>query len=358
MTHPVTSLPDLRSDRALRDRLTSYLRESWASDASVAGLRRADGGFSNETWFLDIAAGVSTETVVLRRQALVGPLEPYDLGREAAILTALKQLSDVPVPEVYSYCGDPAVLGSPFTLIERLEGEIPDYRSLPEFPGWSDPRTRTRMAEEVLRSLALIQRARWREQPLASLIAAPDGDEPPVVGRVHFWLSKLERMVGGDRMLPVLRDAALWLIDNAPRDAERVFVHGDFRVGNFVWQGTTIVAVLDWEGAGVGDPFEDLGYMCHPMARVREPSLMGMLVPVEELYELFEAQLGRAVDRRRVHYYLIYALFFHLSTLVSGLASAMTGADLRAGLGYAKFAQTTRELIDHMSSYEEDRHVL
>jgi aminoglycoside phosphotransferase (APT) family kinase protein len=342
----------------MRDRLTSYLRENLSRGASVAALRRADGGFSNETWFLDIADGAITETVVLRRQALIGPLEPYDLERESAVITALGRLSEVAVPEVYRYCGDAEVLGSPFTLIERIEGDVPDYRSLPAYPGWSDPRTRTRMAEEVLGALASVQGAHWREEPLASLLAATESEEPPVAGRVRSWLSKLERTVGGDRLLPVLRDAAAWLIDNAPATVDPVLVHGDFRVGNFVWRDGRIVAVLDWEGAGVGDPFEDIGYMCHPMARVREPSLMGMLVPIDELSRLFAAHMDRAMDMRRVHFYLIYALFFHLSTLVSGFASAISGADLRAGLGYSKFARVTLELIDHMRAYEEGNHVL
>jgi aminoglycoside phosphotransferase (APT) family kinase protein len=206
--------------------------------------------------------------------------------------------------------------------------------------------------------LTLIQGARWREEPLASLISASDIDEPPVVARVRWWLSKLERTLGADRLLPVLRDAAAWLIYHAPGTGERVLVHGDFRVGNFVYEGMTITAVLDWEGAGVGDAFEDIGYFCHPMARVRDPSLMGMLVPLDELARIFEAQTGSAIEMKRVHYYLIYALYFHLSTLVSGLASALSGADLRAGLGYSKFGRVTIALINHMRAYEEGDHVL
>jgi len=348
-------LPDLRTDSELRERFAEYLREHWPGGAEVTGLTRADGGFSNETWLLDLAGG---ESVVLRRQALVGPLEPYDLERESAVLKGLRQLSDVPVPEVYLYCGDASVLGSPFTLIERLDGDVPDYRSLPEYPPWAEPGNRTAMAEEVIRALSLIQAARWDEEPLASLLAPDHPDRPPVVGRVLGWLAKLDDRVGRHALLPVLRDTAAWLVENAPESDERVMVHGDFRVGNFIWHGTQLTAVLDWEGAGVGDPFEDLGYMCHPMARVRDPSLMGMLVPIEEMCAIFEARMGRPVDMRRVHYYLIFALFFHLSTLVLGYASARDGADLRAGLGYSKFARVTRELIEHMNAYERGSHVL
>lgn len=355
MTPQQTRLPDLRIDPALRERLAAHLREHWRADAEIARLTRADGGFSNETWLLDLTDG---DSVVLRRQALVGPLEPYDLKREAALLGALRELSDVPVPEVFLYCGDDAVLGSPFTLIERREGDVPDYRSLPAYPPWADPANRTAMAEEVIRALSLIQAARTEREPLASLVLPDHPERPPVVGRTLGWLAKLDQRLGASVLPPVLRETAAWLAENAPAAERRVLVHGDFRVGNFIWHGTELTTVLDWEGASLGDPFEDLGYMCHPMARVRNPNLMGMLVPTEELCAIFEARMGFPVDMARTHYYMIFALYFHLSTLVAGYASAIEGADLRAGLGYAKFASVTRELLDHMNAYEEGRHVL
>jgi aminoglycoside phosphotransferase (APT) family kinase protein len=352
-------LPDLRDD-AVRHRLTGYLRDNWSPTAEVAALSRADGGFSNETWFLDIAGSSAVEHVVLRRQALIGPLEPYDLEREAAVLTALRIASEVPVPEVFGYCGDRSIMGSPFTLIERLDGEVPDYRSVPQYPPWSEPTSRTKMAESILAALAGIQRAPWREESLSALLDNPDGRTPPVVGRVQAWLDKLDLRLGDSASLPVLRDAGHWLVANAPPlpPDDGVVVHGDFRVGNFIWAGTTVTAVLDWEGASVGDPLEDLGYFCHPMARLRAPSLMGMLVPYDELAAIYEAEFGRALDAKRAHYYLIYALYFHLSSLVAGLASAYDGADFRVGLGYTKFAVTTTSLIDHIRAYEEGTHVL
>ena len=61
------------------------------------------------------------DTVVVRRQALVGPLEPYDLAREAAILRALWG-GPVPVPAIHLVCEDAAVVGSPFAVMERIEG--------------------------------------------------------------------------------------------------------------------------------------------------------------------------------------------------------------------------------------------
>jgi hypothetical protein len=154
-------------------------------------------------------------------------------------------------------------------------------------------------------------------------------------------------------------ETAAWLLDNAPaRRADWVLVHGDYRVGNLVWRAGRIVAVLDWEGAGIGDPLEDLGYACHPIMRVQAPELMAMLVPLSELAGIVESELGWAIDPARLHYYVIYALYFHLYTFVSGMVSAVNGADLRVALGYAKLNLGARELVSHMRSFEEGNHVL
>jgi aminoglycoside phosphotransferase (APT) family kinase protein len=343
---------------AMQDRLVAALRDGWRADVQVGRVWRAEGGFSNETWFVDVITGDGADTVVLRREALVGPLEPYDLGREAALVEAL-HASDVPVPAIRMFCPDLDVIGSPFMVMERVEGPVPDYRSLPEYEPWQAAENRSEMARELIRVLEAIQRVDVENAPLAELLASPSGDQPPVVGRIQWILEKLEYQVGSGAVLPVLREAAGWLRANAPALAGRaVLVHGDYKVGNFIWSGNSVVAILDWELAGIGDPLEDVGYACHPLMRMRAPDLMAMLVPIGELEQIYEARFGFELDRRRLHYYVIYALYFHLYTLVSGVVAAAHGADLRAALGYTKFPQATAELIRHIHAFERGAHVL
>lgn len=347
------------TDPALHGGLLDVLRDQWCPEARIGGLCRAEGGFSNETWFLDVVTPNGSEAVVLRRQALVGPLEPYDLGREARIIRALAD-SDVPVPEIWVFCPDPDVIGSAFMVMSRIEGVVPEYRNLPEYSPWADPRNRTAMASELVRMLGAIQRTNVPRGPLAELLAPIVADDtPPIVSRVRWILEKLEYQVGSGAVLPVLREAASWLCANAPApEGEFVLVHGDYKVGNFIWLGNSIVAVLDWEGAGLGDALEDLGYACHPLMRLRAPELMAMLVPFDELQEIYEFETGQPLDRRRLHYYVIYAVYFHLYTLVSGLVAATNGADLRVALGYPKFHRATTELLRHIQAFERGLHVL
>jgi aminoglycoside phosphotransferase (APT) family kinase protein len=362
LEHPPSAppeLPDL-ADGDVQRRLLECVRAGWRPASAIENVRRAEGGFSNETWFADVVGGGERESVVLRRQALIGPLEPYDLGREAAILDALRA-SRVPVPEVYLFCGDADVVGAPFLVMRRVNGVVPEYRDLPEYAPWADPANRSAMAREVIRMLALIQRAPVGTAPFTEVLGAAgdSGAVPPVVGRVRWILEKLELQLGDGLVPPVLRHTAAWLTEHAPPLSDgRVLVHGDYKVGNFIWEGNSIVAVLDWEVAGVGDPLEDLGYACHPLMRARAPELMAMLVPFDELLRIFEEETGRSVDLARLHYYVIYALYFHLYTLFSGLVAAHNGADLRVGLGYSKLHRATRELIAHMAAFEEGAHVL
>jgi aminoglycoside phosphotransferase (APT) family kinase protein len=232
------------------------------------------------------------------------------------------------VPEIRLFCDDPDVVGTPFVLMNCIDGVVPDYRSLPEFQPWRKPANRTAMARELVRVLGRIQQIDWRSDPvIRTLSPKPSaGTVPPVVGRVSWILEKL--------------------------------VHGDYKIGNFIWQRNSVVAVLDWEGAGIGDPLEDLGYACHPIMRARAPELMAMLVPFDELARIYEGEMGRALDLPHLHYYVIYALYFHLYTLVSGIVAAVNGADLRVALGYSKFHRVTRELVCHMEAFEAGRHVL
>jgi aminoglycoside phosphotransferase (APT) family kinase protein len=349
---PHLARPDVRA------RLLAALRVHWRRDVEVDSLRRAEGGFSSETWFVDVTTGGRPETVVLRRQALVGPLEPYDLGREVALVRALAA-AEVPVAEIYAFCEDEEPVGAPFVVMRLVEGDIPEYRALPEYPPWTDPANRSAMARECVRKLAAIQRTELTDSGIGELLARGEPDEPPVAGRVRWILDKLEYQVGADALLPVLRETASWLCANAsqPPDAP-VLVHGDYKVGNFVWRGNTIVAVLDWEGAGLGDPLEDVGYACHPLMRVRAPELMAMLVPIDELERIYEEETGRELDRKRLHYFVIYAVYFHLYTLVSSIVAVTNGADFRTALGYSKYPRATAELVRQMDAWERGSHVL
>lgn len=361
------------ADRRLRDerllaRLAAWLRRellpAW-DGVRFRSLERTSGGVSYETWILDAddpaAPEERTARLVLRREPLRGPLEPYDVLKEAATYRGLAG-TGVPVPAVLAVCEDPQVLGRPFAVMEFVPGDVPDYRTITQRADWQDAHGRRSMATELVRVLAEVQRVDWRSFPrLAEAHGDPGSERERLHGLIDSMVAAAEHRMQTWVTLPVFRDAALWCRTHAPEGdpADMVLVHGDYKIGNFIWRDERIRAVLDWEGAMVGDPLQDLGYACHPAMREQRPDLMAMLAPLDEMVGLYEDFTGRAVDRQRLHYYVIYAMFFHTWTLLTGLPSIVEwDGDMRMATAYSKLNQVTRMLVDEIEAYEDGRGVL
>lgn len=135
-------------------------------------------------------------------------------------------------------------------------------------------------------------------------IPGSEGD----VSAARFAVDTLRASVG---QLPMARpDLALilrWLENNLPDDDRIGLVHGDFRVGNFMVDGTGLVAVLDWEFAHRGSPFEDIGWLCVRDWRFGVPGQpVGGLCDRERFFRAYEDAGGVAVDRASVHFWEVF----------------------------------------------------
>jgi aminoglycoside phosphotransferase (APT) family kinase protein len=357
----------LSRDAALLDRLTTWLHDHVRPDwrgVRLVGLTRVSGGVSNETWLLDVqdqaAPDAAPTRLVLRREPLRGPFEPYDIGHEARMISGLAD-TGVPVPPLLGHCSDPAVAGRPFIVLGYIAGEIPDYRNIAQRPEWHDLRRRAQMTDEFVRVLAELQRVDWTRPALAGALSAPATERERLHGLIDEMVDSARQRTAEWVPLPIFGDAAAWCRRHAPDGdrAEMVIVHADYRVGNFIWQDDRIIALLDWEGAIVGDPMQDLGYACHPAQREAHPELMAMLSPLDQLVARYEHHTGRTVDLRRLHYYVIYSLLFHTWTLLVGLPSVVEwGGDMRMATAYPKLNQVTRLLAAEIEAYEDGRGVL
>lgn len=364
----LAQLPDTLPSLVAEERQSSlleHLRESGCVadvDWAVSRIERLSGGFSYETWLLELQAdGGDRERMVIRRQPFVGSLAPYDIAREAAIVRGLGPTA-VPVPEMRHLCEDDAVIGSPFDVLEYVPGDIPDYRSVSAREEWKDPERRSAMGREFIEVLAKLQAVDWRTADLGKAATQPSPPNLPASGPIAE-MQALVASRAGERwsILPAWREAGEWLLRNQPETdpADLVLVHGDYKLGNHIWRQGKVVAVLDWELTTVGDPMQDLGYACHSIMREQAPELMAMLLPLEELISVYEAASGRRVDPARLHYYVIFALYFHAFTVLAGLMSVSDdGSDFRLAPMYAKLSQVTRHLIEQIEAYEGGSGVL
>ncbi len=205
-------------------------------------------GHSNATFLLSTG-------VVLRRPPR-GPLPPsaHDVLREARLLKALRS-TPVRVPEVLAVSEDPDVIGAPFYIMERIAGEVITDR----IPGALDtPEQRGRIADELIDALVELHRVDWTRLGL-------DG-----FGKPTGYLERQLRRFGGlwehnrTRELPQVEEVGRWLAANLPASPPATIVHGDFRLGNTMFEAeppARLVAIFDWEMATIGDPLADVGYI-------------------------------------------------------------------------------------------------
>ena len=334
-----------------------------SADIRIDRLERSAGGLSWETYFLDVAEpGSDPQRLVLKLPPESGPLAPYDIGREAALLAELHRQSAVPVPRLIGYETEPAILGRPFSLMEYVPGEIPLLRRIEEWDKWKDPATRVEVGHEVIDTLARIQAVRWQEQGASEVLR---GDLRPADHvRVHIdrLMDRIDTFVTRRwTAQPVLRDAWRWLHENlteiGPESA--VLVHGDYRVGNLIWASTTIKAVLDWERADIGDPMVDLAFFCMPMARQPDPTLMGMLMPFDSMATRYEEASGRPVDLKRLQYYVIYWQFVELAQIVRALVFSIDEAahgELRHITSYPLLSIGAVHVLELIERFESGDH--
>ncbi|MDB5618865.1 phosphotransferase family protein [Tardiphaga sp.] len=266
---------------------------SWC--AGAAGVNNAvqlSGGASQETWSFDIAHPDGVIGAILRRAPSgcgAAPGRACGLVTEAALIRCAHR-AGVPVPVVLHVLDDSDGLGVGF-IMQRIAGETIPRKILrdAEFAA-----VRPGLAHQAGRILADIHGLPLCDLPeLRRMTAAVEIDE----------LAHDIADFGWPR--PVFQLALRWLRDHDPGPSERItLVHGDFRHGNLMIGPDGIRAVLDWELAHLGDPMEDLGWICVNSWRFGEIDRpVGGFGLREDQFAGYEAASGLTVDVMRVKFW-------------------------------------------------------
>jgi len=242
---------------------------------TVSDLHRLSGGASRETWSFDLDG----RRLILRRDppgAAKGAM-----GREAALLRAA-EAGGVPVPSVVDSADDPAVLGAAFLVMTFLDGETIPRKILRDPPYATARPLLARQCGEILQRLHRVD------------ASSVDGLEAP--DQLRQYRAVLE---GVGQPHPAFELAFRWLEENRPKPVPLALVHGDFRNGNLIVGPDGVRAVLDWELAHLGDPMEDLGWLCVKSWR------FGVDLPVGGFgtYAELVAGYGGDVDLDRLHWW-------------------------------------------------------
>lgn len=266
--------------------------------ATIENLRRESGGASRQTWSFDAVAGGGRHALILRRDP------PTAGGREKASSTALDRATEfrvldaafragVRAPEVLFELGAADGLGEAFVM--RRIGGIAIARKLLRDPPYAAARAK------IAGQLGEIA-ARIHKVDAAALPPLAHREAADQVASLRATLDLL------DQPQPVFELALAWLDRRKPAPAAQpVLVHGDYRTGNYLVDESGVTAILDWEGAHLGDPIEDLGWVCVKSWRfgaVDRPA--GGFGSRAELWQAYERAGGGPVDPARAHWWEMF----------------------------------------------------
>lgn len=269
---------------AVRD----VLRDRWSDgELEIDRLRRLSGGTSRHTWSLTARTHDGAQRDLILRLDRPGGLEATAIGREAALMVEAGA-AGVPSPQILAVDTDGADLGAAFVVMSRVDGETIPQRILRD-PGLAS--ARAQMADQCGRQLARIHRMRPAEVPG---LEAPDP--------VDQWRGRLDEL-GQER--PAFEIALRWLETHRPAALPQGIVHGDFRHGNLIVGPEGIVAVLDWELAHLGDPVEDLGWLCLAPWRFGAAPIVGGFGAVEDLLAAYHEESGVRIDRATLFWWMV-----------------------------------------------------
>ena len=287
-------------------------------EGELSGLRQLSGGANMESWAFDYDG----REMVLRklpndmeeRDVEAGSIAAISLDTQAELIELARQRG-VTAPEVLAVLRPGDALSKGFVMV-RAKGETLPHKILgkPEFA-----QAEKRLTAQCARELATIH-------------AIDPVDLPEEVQQVtpQMLLTEQEkayREIGGS--IPIYDFAFRWLEGHMPEPVEPRLLHADFRMGNLMIDREGITAVLDWELAHLGDPMEDLSYLCTPSWRFGHyEEVAGGFDSAENLITAYEEASGTAVEQERFNWWLTY------NTLWWGVACLRMGHSYRDGTAH------------------------
>lgn len=309
----VDVLPAHKFDEAS---LLSWLQQTIPDFGTRLDVRQFQGGQSNPTFLLDTDSG----QYVLRKKPPGKTLpSAHMVEREYKVMRALSEHTSVPVPNTRALCEDSNVIGTPFYVMDYLEGRIVSHSALRAL----DRQERLPAHHSAIDTLARLHSVDVKAVGLGDF-GRPEGYVARQVARwsKQYLASKTDELPAMDKLMA-------WLPGNLPSTDECAIAHGDYRFGNLMLapQRPEVIAILDWELSTLGHPLADLAYYCLPyylpsdlqgMRGLQGEDLEALGIPDEqETIARYCRQTGRD-DIADWHVFLAFSLF-RLASILQGV---------------------------------------
>jgi len=306
--------------------IARFLRDACNARAvRVEPLQLLSGGAIQQNWNLtvEITGGEfqGLRHWVLRTDAPATVAASLPREREYAIIR-FAHAHGLLAPRTMFLCNDAHVIGRPFFVMEKLPGVAAGHKVV------RLDLDRRALARALAQAAARIHAIR---PPLAELPFLKTFLARDVIAACRAYLDTL------DEPHPVLEWGLRWCERRAPATEETTFVHRDFRTGNYLVHEGRLTGLLDWEFAALGNPLEDIGWICAKCWCFRhEHHIVGGVADLDDFIPEYEALSGRTVPAEALRYWQVMAHIRwaiialqqaqrHLSGVEPSLELALTG---------------------------------
>lgn len=275
----------------LATNLATILVPVLGAGTTIENLRALTGGASRSTWAFDAVSDGQRRALILR----TGPPDDVHAGMELeARAQAAAAAAGAPVPHILVADDSPAALGNPFLVCDEIKGETIVRRIQRQLDADGGYARRTGLLRQCAQALAAIHRA-----------------DPQIPGLAYEdqLVEYRERLDAMNDTTATFEWAFRWLASHRPPPSTRVLVHGDYRMGNLIVDGSDLAAVLDWELVHLGEAYEDLAWFCIRAWRFGAPASLGAggLGSIESFVRDYEQASGTTIDRAALHWWLVLA---------------------------------------------------
>ncbi|KAG5812618.1 hypothetical protein H9Q74_003579 [Fusarium xylarioides] len=248
-------------------RLSAYIEQTVDQISLPISLKQFGHGQSNPTYQVTSATGLK---FVLRKKPPRKLLSKsaHAIEREYEIIKALGA-TDIPVPKLYCLCEDVSIIGTPFYIMEFLDGRIFEEPWLPSL----SPEERTMVWNEAVHTLAKLRSVdltdiglhSWKRPTsfyMRQIKALSKTSEAQASTASQPGAQNVGKLPYYDQILSFFTDRK-----THPPDVRRL-VHRDFKLDNLVFHKTEpiVIGILDWEMATEGHPLSDLANLLMPFS--------------------------------------------------------------------------------------------
>ncbi|MBF96914.1 MAG: putative aminoglycoside phosphotransferase [Alphaproteobacteria bacterium MarineAlpha9_Bin4] len=313
------NLTEVRENHYLNiSNLNIWLEQNFNNFGKVKMIKQFLGGQSNPTFFIILDKGIE---IILRKKP-PGKLLPsaHAIEREYLVQKSLTNTS-VPCPKMLALCEDSKIIGTPFYIMEYVAGRV--YESILDIKSIE---FRKSIYLKMVEMLANLHNIDYEKIGLYNFGKPGNYAQRQINRWEKQWnLSK-------QRELPEMDFIINWLNNNIPEKCHSSIVHGDYRLGNLIYdQKNDIQAVLDWELSTIGDPLADLGYMLYPyfLPMGERHGIKGCNLKEENLPEITEIVekycFVRKIKTFDPKFYLVLSMFRSVAILEGVFARYVNG---------------------------------